>query len=372
MISVLVVDDSVVIRRMVADVLGAEPGIRVVGTAPNGKLALAKIDQLAPDLVTLDVEMPVLDGVSTVRELRKTHPRLPVIMFSTLTSIGADATLAALAAGASDYVTKPANVGSITESIASVRQQLVPRIHALCERPKYVAPFPRPTRPTGPPGGTAKAAAPNGRPTPRTISGKVDAIVIGSSTGGPEALHVVLTSLPADLPVPVFVVQHMPPVFTSMLAKRLDAACKVHVVEAETGTPVRPGTVYLAPGDFHLEIGRVAGEVRTRLSSAPPENHCRPAVDVLFRSAAQAYGGNLNAVVLTGMGQDGKRGAEVLRARGARITAQDQASSVVWGMPGAVTEAGLADSVLPLRDIAAHIVAQLADRSAAPQPEVTK
>ncbi|MCP2099503.1 MULTISPECIES: chemotaxis response regulator protein-glutamate methylesterase [Actinosynnema] len=393
MISVLVVDDSVVIRRLVADVLSADPNIRVVGTAANGKIALTKIDQLQPDIITLDVEMPIMDGVTTVRELRKKHPRLPVIMFSTLTSVGADATLAALAAGASDYVTKPANVGSISESISSVREQLLPRIHALCGRPKLPPPPARrgpvgappvggpPARPGTParPGAQAPArpGAPvgrgPGRPSAPGIPGghnRVDVLAIGSSTGGPEALRVVLSELPANLPVPVVVVQHMPPVFTAMLAQRLDAGCKVKVVEATAGTPLRPGTVYLAPGDKHLEVVRAGTNVQTKLHNGPQENHCRPAVDVLFRSVASVYGGNVLAVVLTGMGHDGRAGAQVLRAKGARIAAQDEFSSVVWGMPGSVVEAGLADDVLPLSDMTGYILSQLPDRVAATAPGV--
>lgn len=353
MISVLVVDDSAVIRRLVTDVLSADPGIRVIGTASNGKIALDKINQLSPDLVTLDVEMPVLDGVSTVRELRKTRPMLPVIMFSTLTTVAADATLAALAAGASDYVTKPANVGSLAESVASVREQLLPRIHALCSRrlPRAMAPPPLVRR---------RKAVPE----------QVQAVVIASSTGGPEALRLVLTSLPGTLPVPVLVVQHMPPVFTDMLAKRIDASSGLRVAEARDGEPVQAGRVYLAPGDRHLEVVRLGGSVRTKLHSGPKENHCRPAADVLFRSAATVYGGAVLAVVLTGMGQDGKRGAETLVAQGARVLAQDEATSVVWGMPGAVTEAGLTDAVLPIGDIADNITAQVSRRRAAPAAEV--
>jgi two-component system chemotaxis response regulator CheB len=357
-ISVLVVDDSAVIRRLVTDVLSADPGIRVIGTAPNGKIALDKINALNPDIITLDVEMPVLDGVSTVREIRKTRPRLPVIMFSTLTSVGADATLAALRAGASDYVTKPANTGSLTESVASVREQLVPRIHALCARNQRRIPTrPPATRPRRP--GVA------GRNEP------VKAVVIASSTGGPEALRTVLTALPRTLPVPVFVVQHMPPVFTDMLAQRINSESGLIVAEARDGEPARPGHVYLAPGDKHLEVSRFGDVVRTKLHNGPKENHCRPAADVLFRSAAHVYGGAVLTVVLTGMGQDGKRGTEPLAAAGGRVIVQDEATSVVWGMPGAVAEAGLADAVLPIGNIADAITTQVTRRGLVPAAEVS-
>ncbi len=375
-ISVLVVDDSVVIRRLITDALAEDPDIRVVGTAPNGRVALTKIDQLRPDLVTLDIEMPVMNGLETLREIRKVQPRLPVIMFSTLTASGATATLDALSAGASDYVTKPANVGSIADSIRSVRDQIIPRIHALCARPG-----PAPPRRSRPP-----AAPPfNGRP--RAASGafsgtatavrpairldRVDVVAIGCSTGGPDALSKVVRALPATLAVPVVVVQHMPPVFTKMFADRLDRTAGLSVVEATSDLPVKAGTVYIAPGDFHLEVVRRGTEVVTKLSSGPPENFCRPAVDVLFRSVAKAYGGATLAVILTGMGQDGKRGAEQLRTLGAEIVAQDEATSVVWGMPGAVTAAGLATAVLPLDEIA-HLITRTAGGRGARSMEVTR
>jgi two-component system, chemotaxis family, protein-glutamate methylesterase/glutaminase len=343
-ISVLVVDDSALIRRLVTDALGEDPDIRVVGTAPNGRLALTKIDQLAPDLVTLDIEMPVLDGLETLRAIRRTRPRLPVIMFSTLTAAGATATLNALALGASDYVTKPNNTGGFAASRRSVQEQLVPRIHALCHRPVLA-------RPTRPPVAAAADA-------PRSL--RVDIVAVGCSTGGPDALTRVIAALPAAFPVPIVVVQHMPALFTRMFAQRLDRVAALTVVEAADGVPVQPGTVYVAPGDQHLEVARRGATIVTRLHSGPPENFCRPAVDVLFRSVAQLYGAGTLAVVLTGMGQDGRRGSELLHAAGAEIVAQDEATSVVWGMPGAVVGAGLTESVLPLDKVASHVVSRAA------------
>ena len=351
-ISVLVVDDSVVIRRLVTDALQAEPDIRVVGTAPNGKVALAKIEQLAPDVVTLDIEMPVMDGLTTIKEIRKTHAKLPVIMFSTLSVAGGAATLEALSSGASDYVTKPANVGSVRESMASVREQLVPRIRALCGRR---APSTRvPSRPV-------VTATPSGPPQ------RVELLAVGCSTGGPEALTTVLTRMPADLPVPVVVVQHMPPVFTRLFAERLDRASRLRVTEATDGTTLVPGHVYIAPGDRHLEVVRTGTVTRTRLHDGPPECFCRPAVDVLFRSVASAYRGSALGVVLTGMGQDGKRGSELLREHGSRVIVQDEATSVVWGMPGAVAGAGLADAVLPLDQIGSAVIERITAMRRPPQ-----
>ncbi|GLY96896.1 chemotaxis response regulator protein-glutamate methylesterase [Actinoplanes sp. NBRC 103695] len=371
MIAVLVVDDSVVVRKLITDALGGAPGISVVGTAANGQLAQAKIDQLKPDVITMDIEMPKMNGIEAVKELRKRH-RTPVIMFSTLSAAGASATLEALAAGATDYVTKPSNVGSIAESVAAVREQLVPKIHALAKKGGPRPTLRGPQRPLSAPGRLAppKLPARPARPGPAAVrrgpQGRVDLIAVGSSTGGPDALTKVLLGLAADLPVPIVVTQHMPPVFTKMFAERLDRSTPLRVVEAGDGMELTAGTVYIAPGDKHLVLQRKGTAVVAQLSGAPPENSCRPAVDVMFRSVAQVYGGSAYAAVLTGMGHDGRVGAKVLRDAGAEVLAQDEASSVVWGMPGAVVQAGLADEVLPLDRIATGLLTRLkVGRSAA-------
>lgn len=351
-IRVLVVDDSVVVRRLVSDVLSADPRLEVVATASNGRIALAKVATLKPDLITLDLEMPVMDGLETLTELRKDHPRLPVVMFSTLTARGAAATLDALERGANDYVTKPALTGSLTASLAAVRDQLVPRIVALCAgrvpRPPSTSEVVLGTRPL----------PPRRRPTER-----VDVVAIGVSTGGPEAVSRVLSALPADLRVPVLVVQHMPPVFTRQFAARLDARCALAVSEAASGDQILPGRVMVAPGDHHLRVRRAAdtdGQVEVRLDQGVPENYCRPAVDVLFRSVVEVYGAHVLGVVLTGMGQDGTRGAAAIVGAGGSVIVQDAASSVVWGMPGSVVEAGLAAEVLPLEAVAGRILERVA------------
>jgi two-component system chemotaxis response regulator CheB len=360
-IRVMVVDDSVVVRKIVTDVLSEDPGIEVVGTAVNGKVALQKFEHLRPDLITMDIEMPEMNGIEAVRAIRAGRSRVPIIMFSTLTERGATATLDALSAGANDYVTKPANVGSVGQSMESVREQLIPRIRALTGRPQAAPQATEPARAAAPAPGAPRPPAP--RTGPRTAPA---VLVIGSSTGGPEALAKVVPHLPASLPVPVLVVQHMPPVFTRQFAQRLDRLSPLRVVEAVDGTPLLPGTVHLAPGDHHLVIrAERGGQFSTALNEEPPENFCRPAVDPLFRSAVAAHGGAVLAVVLTGMGSDGRNGAGEIRDAGGTVIVQDQATSVVWGMPGAITQAGFADEVLPLDRIAEAIHRHLSS-SAAP------
>lgn len=359
-IRVLVVDDSSAVRRMVTTLLDRDPAFEVVGTAENGRLGVEAVRRLNPDAVTLDIEMPQMDGIAALREIRRTHPRVPVIMFSTLTERGARATLDALAAGASDYVTKPHRPGTMVTAIATIREQLLPKLVALVERQRATAHaragagarvtrgVPAPALPVAPP------------PTPRKLTGRVDVVAIGCSTGGPEALPVVLRALPERLAVPVVVVQHMPPMFTTMLAARLDGALPHRVVEAAEGMPIESGTIYLAPGDYHFTVLRSGATIKAHLEQTPPENYCRPAVDVLFRSVAATYQSSALAVVLTGMGSDGAKGAERMRTAGAGVIAQDEASSVVWGMPGAVVRAGFADRVLPLTEVGGAVTEALA------------
>lgn len=336
---VFLVDDSAVVRRLVSDALAADPTVSVVGTAPDGKAALAKIPQARPDLVVLDVEMPEMDGLQTLAALRKTDRRIPVVMFSTETRRGAAATLDALALGASDYVTKPVVMGGIPQALEYIRTQLLPKIKSLCT--------PRTREPLVAPKGVERRAG-------LSANRFVELVAVGVSTGGPAALAQMLPALPAGLPIPVVIVLHMPPMFTTLLAERLAAACAVPVAEGVDGEPLRPGHVYLAPGGYHMAVVRDRG-ARITLNQDPPENYCRPAVDVLFRSAAKAYGPTCLAVVMTGMGSDGTRGGEAVHAAGGQVLVQDQATSVVWGMPGSVVRAGLADEVLPLGQIAPAI-----------------
>jgi two-component system chemotaxis response regulator CheB len=349
-IRVLVVDDSVVVRRIVSDVLSADPRIDVVGWAANGRLAQAKVEQLRPDLVTMDVEMPEMDGIGAVRALRAAGHQMPVIMFSTLTERGASATLDALAAGATDYVTKPTGMASVREGLAQVAKDLVPRILALVPRDRGVdapadLPVPRAQRPERPEVVVREDATRHG----------VKLLLVGASTGGPDALSRLLGSLTAPPPVPVLVVQHMPPVFTRQLATRLDRLGPARVHEAVADEELLPGHVYIAPGDHHLVVDTHTGVLRVGLSDEAPINFCRPSVDALFRSAVRAVRGEVLAVVLTGMGADGRTGCEDVVQAGGTVMVQDEATSVVWGMPGAVATAGLAHQVLPMADIPAAV-----------------
>jgi len=372
-IRILVVDDAVVVRRLVAGELGKDPTLEVVATAANGRIALAKLAQLKPDLIILDVEMPEMDGLATLRELRRTYPRLPVIMFSALTERGAEATLDALALGATDYFTKPASAGGLAASLQVIREELIPTIKTLCAAKAG-------GREIGQPGkqkadSVGSLAIPISPDALRRVrlhglpgSGSIpdlpislapalpQVVAIGTSTGGPNALAEVFRRLPADFPVPLVVVQHMPPMFTRLLAERLTAHSPLRVQEASSGNLLPAANAWIAPGDHHLMVLRDGAQVRLLVHQDPPENSCRPSVDVLLRSVAQTFGPRALAVILTGMGQDGLRGCEAIREAGGQIIAQDEATSVVWGMPGYVARAGLADRVLPLPLIAEEIV----------------
>jgi two-component system chemotaxis response regulator CheB len=344
----LVVDDSVVVRRLVSKAREAEDEVEVVGVAADGKIALANIERLQPDVVILDVAMPVMDGLEALGAIRERWPSMPVIMFSTLTDRGAEVTLDALALGASDYVLKPSSTDA-RSAMEEIRRQLLPRIAALLPQAREA----RERRPAA-----ASAARPR-RAARRATgpAGRVDLIAIGVSTGGPTALAELLPGLPATLPVPIVVVQHMPPMFTKILAERLDTKSDLRVREGDDGLRLSPGTVYIAPGDRHMEV---ASRERLRTYDGPHENSCRPSVDPLFRSAAASFGPGVLAVVMTGMGRDGLRGAEDVALAGGHIVVQDEATSVVWGMPGFVARAGLADASLPLGALAAEIVRRVA------------
>lgn len=353
-IRVLIVDDSVVVRRLLSEVLGADPALEVAGTAATGRIALAKIAQVRPDVVTLDMEMPDLDGLQTLAAIRQSYPLLPVIIFSTQTERGAASALEALALGAADCIPKPADAGSAAAAGQRIREQLIPRIKLFGAGPAH-GPTAAPRRASEcrcRAGQTPAGAA--GRPGPR-----IDVVAIGVSTGGPNALAEILPAWPADFAVPVVIVQHMPPVFTRLLAERLAARSALPVAEGVSGRRLEPGHVWLAPGGYHMAVVRDALGGKLHVHEGPPENSCRPAVDVLFRSVAAVYGARTLAVVLTGMGQDGLRGCEAVRAAGGQILVQDEASSVVWGMPGFVARAGLAERVVPLSRLGQEILGRV-------------
>ena len=347
-IRILIVDDAVVVRRLLSDVLASDPEFQIAGTAANGRIGLARIPQVNPDVVILDVEMPEMDGLETLAEIRKTYPLLPVIMYSTLTQRGAAATLDALALGANDYVTKPSNVGGATQAIAAIKESLSPKIRTFGARAAGLDAMPvkLPTLPV------SRAQV---RPPLLPRRGRIDVVTIGTSTGGPNALSELVPGLPGDLPVPVVIVQHMPPVFTKLLADRLSSKSKLRVQEGQPGCVLQAGDVWIAPGNFHMTVERDGALVKIGTNQGPPENSCRPAVDVLFRSVAKVYGSGSLGVVMTGMGQDGLRGSEYIRDAGGLILAQDEATSVVWGMPGYVAQAGLAERVLPLDQLGGEI-----------------
>jgi two-component system, chemotaxis family, protein-glutamate methylesterase/glutaminase len=355
-IRVLVVDDSVVARRMVTDAIQRDHQIEVVGVAANGRIALAMVEQLAPDLVMMDVEMPVMDGVEAVRALRRRGDRMPIIVFTAMSSRDAKSTFNALAAGATDFVTKPSSMSGSSASLARVAEQLIPKIKALVPDAGSAAKPPGTRGAVGQVGRGADAIHLAARPAGSWRP--VRAVVIGASMGGPQALSLVLRKM-TRLPVPIALVQHMPAVFSRQFAERLDTVCGSTVLEVAGGEELEPGHVYVAPGDHHLELEATARGACTVLRGGPQVNFSRPSVDTLFRSAVEVYGGDLLAVVLTGMGADGRGGCGAVVAAGGMVLAQDEASSLAWGMPGAVVKAGFAHRVLPLDEIGAAIYATI-------------
>jgi len=361
-IRVLIIDDAVVFRRLVAEEIDQDPALEVVGTAANGRLGLAKMARVNPDLVILDVEMPEMDGLATLTELRRIYPRLPVIMFSALTERGAEVTLDALALGATDYFTKPTSLGGLDASLQVIREQLIPEIKALCAREDRGSRI----EDRGSKGQVSSPLDPRSSILdPRSSRQRIDVVAIATSTGGPNALADVFAGLPAAFPVPLVIVQHMPPLFTRFLAERLSAKFPIPVHEGASGCVLEPGQAWIAPGDYHMIVVPDGDQVRLLLHQDPPENSCRPAADVLLRSVAQTFGPNSLTVILTGMGQDGLRGCEAIHAEGGQILVQDEATSVVWGMPGYVARAGLADRVLPLSLIADEILSRVRRSTAA-------
>jgi two-component system chemotaxis response regulator CheB len=350
---VLIVDDSAAMRSLLRTVIAKDAALEVAGTVADGAAALAAIDALHPDLMLLDVEMPVMDGLTTLRQLRARGNRMPVIMCSSLTQQGARVAVEALASGASDSVAKPQGLVNREAAVDALAAELIPKIRALAGVSR---------RP-----GATEAFASSFPARREPISAAPAVVAIGVSTGGPAALAALLPALPAAFPLPVVIVQHMPEHFTRLLAERMNAIARLRVREAVEGEPLAPGTIWIAQGGRHLEALaplRAGTPATLHLTDRPAENHCRPSVDVLFRSFAQVYGAGVLAVVLTGMGADGLNGCRAVRQRGGTVLVQDAATSTVWGMPGAVARAGLAHRVLPLAGIAQEI-ARIAARARA-------
>ena len=346
-IKILVVDDSAVMRRVILNSLVAHDELEVIGTASNGLSAIEFIRRLRPDIVTLDIEMPVMDGLLALREIRKFDRTLPIIMFSSLTQRGAESTIVALMEGASDYVSKPANLSDAKEALSVLEQTLIPKIKALCLGDSLT-----PSLPSSVVLNPTKHLSSVKPVMSGYVSGsRIEAICIGVSTGGPAALGQIFEKWTEPLVVPVFIVQHMPAQFTTLLAQKLASLHNISVTEPVDGEVVVNGHVYIAPGGVHLALQEIAGKVIIRLTQEPPENFCRPAVDVLFRTAASIYRNRLLGIVLTGMGSDGTKGAQLIKQAGGQVFAQDQATSLIWGMPGAVVRAGLANKIVPLNDI---------------------
>jgi two-component system chemotaxis response regulator CheB len=357
---VLVVDDTILYRKIVSDVIAALPGVEVVGSAHNGKAAIAKLASLKPDLLTLDIEMPEMSGLEVLDHIQQHAPHIGAIMLSTLTQEGGAMTMKALELGAFDFIPKPQS-GGMVENRKKIEAAIAPMLQAF-RRSIRVPGMRKAKTPPGkaaPIGGVRKpvSAGPRRLP-PRLNRSRAEIVAIGISTGGPKALARMLPMIPRDIGVPIVIVQHMPPMFTRSLASSLAAKCQIAVREARQGEPIEPNTALIAPGGKQMKIVAGAdGKTRTiKITDDPPENSCKPSVDYLFRSVAHHYVGRATGVIMTGMGSDGTDGLKLLKQNGATIIAQDEASCVVFGMPKEAAESGLADAVVPLNQIADTIV----------------
>jgi two-component system, chemotaxis family, protein-glutamate methylesterase/glutaminase len=350
---VMVVDDSAVIRTLLTRALEADTGIKVVASAGNGQRAIDVLSNADVDVVVLDIEMPVMDGITALPRLVEVRPGVQIVMASTLTRKNADISMRALAAGAADYIAKPAS--SELRNADEFNHELVAKVKALGQVAR---------RRRGAAAAVQKARPPAPLTLRQSVSHPAQVVVIGSSTGGPQALFRVLKAMPPDFPLPILIVQHMPPTFTSILAEHIAQASGLPSAEGRDGEVIRAGRIYVAPGGIHMVVAAQGPTRIVKLVDSPPENFCRPAVDPLWRSAAAVYGSACFAVMLTGMGQDGLKGAEAIVAAGGSVIAQDEATSVVWGMPGAVAKAGVCSAVLPLPEISG-LVRRVAMRTAA-------
>jgi two-component system chemotaxis response regulator CheB len=348
-VKVLVVDDSVVIRKLLSAVIESQEDMEVCATAANGMMALNEVKVHQPDLITMDLDMPKMNGIETVRALRLEGIKTPIIMVSSETTAGARMTLDCLQAGADDFISKPRQMDDFAACLAYIEADLIPKLRAIVKRKEKKEGGGVPSPSNAPiPVIRPIVAVPALPPVVIRKGGQAKALLVASSTGGPVALNQFFESIGSNLPVPVLVVQHMPPHFTRTLAERLNEVYPLQFKECEDGEPLKAGVVYIAEGGRHMEVVRKGDRVCIRTHDGPMEQFCRPSADVLFRSAVQVYGGDLVAVILTGMGKDGTKGSEAVSRAGGRILVQDEASSVVWGMPGSVFQSGYADEMLGL------------------------
>ena len=366
-IRVLVVDDSAVARRAVSEALSHDPEIEVVGSASNGNVAVERIKELNPDVLILDIEMPELNGFELLKALRISYPKIRTIMFSSLTQRGAFQTIEALSLGASDYVSKPTSVHGkgYGEGIQRIAAELIPKIKQFRSDFSNAKRLKNEKEEKLSVSSFSISSLNSGRTKVQVVP-KI--VAIGISTGGPEALSMLLPKLSPAFPVPIVIVQHMPPLFTRLLAERLDWNAEIKVVEGFEGMSLEPGVAYIAPGDYHMVVQQRAKGMVISLNQKRPENSCRPSADVLFRSVAAAYGPNALGVIMTGMGNDGLLGLRAMKEKGALIFAQDQESSVIWGMPSFVVQEGLADRVVSLSQMAPAIEGTIVSRVMAPSP----
>ncbi len=363
---VMIVDDSAVIRGLLSRSLEADPGIRVVSSVSDGQMAINALQRQPIDVIVLDIEMPVMDGLTALPKLLAVSPHTKVIMASTLTKRGAEVSMRALEAGAAEYVTKPSAVRDL-HAAEDFKRELVAKVRSLGTTARRAGGAARQNaRPLAPRLETLRAAAPRAvialRDMP--VGFRPDIIAVGSSTGGPQALFETLGHLAAGIPQPILVTQHMPATFTTILAEHIARQCGMRAAEGRDGEALVGGRCYVAPGNFHMTVEAMRTGPVIRLNQEPPENYCRPSVNPMMRALVEAFGRRVLAVILTGMGQDGLKGCQDVAGAGGAVIAQDEASSVVWGMPGAVATAGICSAVLPLKEIGPFI-RKVALRSAA-------
>jgi two-component system, chemotaxis family, protein-glutamate methylesterase/glutaminase len=345
---VMIVDDSVVMRRLLSDLVESlSDDFELAGTAANGRIALKKLPRLYPDIIILDIEMPEMNGIELIQLLGSEYPQIPVVVFSSWPQEKIKTHTLEIYDGKIEIVEKPSNIDAFNNAQEFLYSKLVPVMLSLVGEDADTVIAEKQLRKT------------LYQSKPATLSNRIDIVLVGVSTGGPKAVEVMLLGLPKNLPVPLVMVQHMPPVFTKYFAQRMEQKTKLCVREALHGECLLPGRIYVAPGDYHICLAKTDNKVKILLNQDPPENSCRPSVDVLFKSAVGAFGQNILGVILTGMGVDGLAGSEAIYNASGQIVVQDQSTSVIWSMPGSVATCGYAEEILPIEDIAHSIIRRL-------------